>query len=127
VELVEAGCPTGTGNPGYGSIGYWLKPEINSIAQHEEGTVGACLGEDPDTAACRFYITLSPAPVLDGERTIFGKVSRGLDVVRRISSQPVINSPEYPFGDRPEKPIVIRKMKIQAKPVEQPGTQHAAR
>src|SRR5262249_36052492 len=113
VEIIEGGCPIGTGDPGFGSIGYWLKPEFSKDAHHVEGTVGACLGERPDSAACRFYITLSKAPVMDGERTIFGKVTRTLDVVRRITTQPVINSPEFPLGDRPEKPIVIRKVTIQ--------------
>ena len=27
LETVEAGCPLGTGDPGNGSIGYWLNPE----------------------------------------------------------------------------------------------------
>jgi cyclophilin family peptidyl-prolyl cis-trans isomerase len=115
VELVEGGCPTGTGNPGYGSIGYWLKPEFSEVIKHEEGSVGACRSEEPESAACRFYISLSKAPVMDGERTIFGKVTHGLDVVRRIATQPVLNSPDYPEGDRPEKPIVMRKVTIHSK------------
>jgi cyclophilin family peptidyl-prolyl cis-trans isomerase len=114
VEFIEGGCPLGSGDPGFGSIGYWLKPEFSKDVHHEEGTVGACLGERPDSAACRFYITLSKAPVMNGERTIFGKVTKTLDVVRRITTQPVINSPEFPLGDRPEKPIVIRKVTIQS-------------
>jgi cyclophilin family peptidyl-prolyl cis-trans isomerase len=114
VELIEGGCPIGTGQPGLGSIGYWLKPEFSDTLQHEEGSVGACRDETEDTAACRFYITLSKAPVLDGQRTIFGKVTRGLDVVRRISTQPASNTPEYPDGMRPENPIVIRKVTIAA-------------
>jgi peptidyl-prolyl cis-trans isomerase B (cyclophilin B) len=116
VELIEAGCPAGIGLPGYGSIGYWLRPEFSDQLVHEEGTVGACRGEDPESAACRFYITLSKAPVMDREHTIFGKVSRGLDVVRRIATQPVSNSPEYPLGDRPEKPVVMRKVTVQVRP-----------
>lgn len=118
VELVEAGCPLGTGNPGLGSIGYWLKPEFSDQLKHEEGTVGACLGESPDTGACRFYITLSRAPVMDGNRTVFGKVTRGLDIVRRISTQPLLNAPEFPDGTRPEHPVAIRKVTIQVKEVQ---------
>ena len=117
VELIEGGCPTGTGNVGFGSIGYWLRPEFTEGVKHEEGAVGACLGEDPLTAACRFYVTLSKAPVMDGERTIFGKVSRGLDVVRRIATQPVINSADFPLGDRPDKPVVMKKVTIHARPI----------
>ena len=40
VEYIEAGCPLGTGEPGYGSIGYWLKPEFSPQAPRDEGTVG---------------------------------------------------------------------------------------
>jgi peptidyl-prolyl cis-trans isomerase B (cyclophilin B) len=115
VELIEGGCPLGTGQPGLGSIGYWLKPEFRDDLHHDEGTVGACRDETEDSAACRFYITLSIAPVLDGQRTIFGKVTRGIDVVRRISTQPASNTPEYPDGMSPEHPIVIRKVTITAK------------
>lgn len=115
VEIVEGGCPIGTGQPGLGHLGYWLRPEFSKELKHEEGSVGACLGETTDTAGCRFYISLSRAPVLDGERTIFGKVTRGLDVVRRIATQPVSNTPDYPDGSRPERPTVIRKVTITAK------------
>jgi cyclophilin family peptidyl-prolyl cis-trans isomerase len=113
VEVLEGGCPLGTGDVGVGSIGYWLKPEFNKET-HDVGTVGASRGEEPDTAACRFYIVLSKAPFLDGNFTVFGKVSQGLDVARRIFAFPVRNDPEYPEGDRPEKPVVIRKVIIRS-------------
>jgi cyclophilin family peptidyl-prolyl cis-trans isomerase len=111
VEVLEGGCPLGTGDLGVGSLGYWLKPEFNKET-HEIGTVGACHGVEPDTAACRFYVTLSKAPFLDGHFTVFGKVTGGLDVARRIFWLPVRNDPEYPEGDRPVKPVVIRKVVI---------------
>jgi peptidylprolyl isomerase len=113
VAVLEGGCPLGTGDLGVGSIGYWLKPEFSKEA-HVEGTVSACHGEEPDTAACRFYITLNKAPFLDGNFTVFGKVSQGLDVARKIFWLPVRNDPEYPEGDRPEKPVVIRKVTIRS-------------
>jgi cyclophilin family peptidyl-prolyl cis-trans isomerase len=116
LDLVEAGCPLGTGDPGCGSIGYWLKPEFpreEARVTHEEGTVGACHDAEADTAACRFYITLKPAPFLDGNFTIFGKVTQGMDVVRKIFLQPVIVDDEDAEGShRPEKPVVIRKVTI---------------
>ncbi len=111
VEVLEGGCPLGTGDLGVGSLGYWLKPEF-SKEEHDVGTVGACHGEELDTAACPFYITLSKAPFLDGHFTVFGKVTQGLDVARRIFWLPVRNDPEYPEGDRPVKPVVIRKVTI---------------
>src|SRR5262249_3275121 len=61
LEMLEFGCPEGTGEPGSGSIGYWLRPEFNKVS-HEAGTLGALHGNEPDTAACRCYITLEKAP-----------------------------------------------------------------
>ena len=43
-------------------------------------------------------------------------MTAGLDVARRISTLPVRNDPEYPEGDRPEKPIVMRKVWITTAP-----------
>lgn len=113
LDFIETGCPVGTGEMGYGSIGYWLRRELDPKVMHEEGTIGACHGEHPDTAACKFYITLSKAPSMDGNYTIFGKVTHGLDTARKILALPVRNDSEFPEGDRPVKPVVIRKVTIQ--------------
>lgn len=121
LELIEGGCPMGTGDPGLGSIGYWLKPEFSDDVHHEAGSVGAYHGELAESAACRFYVTLGPAPVMDGAYTVFGKVVRGMDVVQKIATQPVLNASEYPDGDRPQKPIVIQRVQIQIKDVEKPA------
>jgi cyclophilin family peptidyl-prolyl cis-trans isomerase len=115
-DSIEAGCPLGNGEPGNGSIGYWLKPEFPTAeakVTHELGSVGACRGMEPDSAACRFYITLCDAPFLDGNFTIFGKVTQGLDVARIISKQPTREHEEDVAGSlRPDKPIVIKKVTI---------------
>jgi peptidyl-prolyl cis-trans isomerase B (cyclophilin B) len=122
LELIEGGCPVGTGEMGYGSIGYWLKPEIHPEIPHEEGTIGASHGEGKDTAACKFYITLSKCPFMDGEYTVFGKVTQGLGIARRILSLPVRDDSEFPDGDRPVKPVVIRKVTIHTTGMESTAT-----
>ena len=61
-----------------------------------------------DTAGCRFYVTLSSAPAMDGNFTVFGKVTTGLDVVRTIAKQPRTDG-----SPRPDRPTVIRKVTIQ--------------
>ncbi len=115
-EEIEAGCPLGTGEPEHNSVGYWLKPESSLDTTHEVGTVGACHGLEQDTAACKFYITLCKAPHLDGMYTVFGKVTRGLDVARKIHLAPVIIDDSDPnVSHRPEKPVVIRKVTIHAR------------
>jgi cyclophilin family peptidyl-prolyl cis-trans isomerase len=112
LELIEGGCPLGTGEPGIGHLGYWLNPEFSDTVKHEPGTVGACLNGAEDSAGCRFYMTLSSAPAMDASFTVFGKVTTGLDVVRTIAKQP------RPDGStRPNTPVVIRKATIQTQEV----------
>jgi peptidyl-prolyl cis-trans isomerase B (cyclophilin B) len=115
-DLVLAGNPTGMDDAGiasYGSIGYWLKPEFSDQALHEEGAVGAVHGEEADTAACRFYIMLGKLPSMDGNHTVFGKVTKGLDVVRTITTQPFkMDEQEDGYG-RPLQPVVIEKVTVE--------------
>jgi cyclophilin family peptidyl-prolyl cis-trans isomerase len=111
-EEIEAGCPLGTGEPLSGSIGYWLKPEFND-ATHEAGTIGACRGVEEDTAACKFYISLCRAPYLDSHCTVFAKVTKGLEVARKIFLQPVVLEDSDVNGSRrPLKPVVIQKVTV---------------
>jgi peptidyl-prolyl cis-trans isomerase B (cyclophilin B) len=114
-RALEGGSPAPKGEPDNDSIGYWLKPEFNpeSPVAHEEGVVGACRRSEDDSAACRFYISLSKAPALDGKMTIFGKVVQGIDVVRTIYSQGAILDEEHDGRRRPERPVMIRKVTIQ--------------
>lgn len=113
-ECVEAGCPIGDGSANYGSIGYWLKPEISKDLQHDVGTVGASHAEELETAACKFYINLTKAPWMDGNYTIFGKVTNGLDTVRAIRSRPVRDDDP----ERPVNPVVIRAVIVQSREVD---------
>ncbi len=112
---LESGCPKGTGEIGYGSIGYWLKPEIKSGLRHEEGTVGAWHPGQLERAACRFYITLNRTPAFDGNYTVFGKVVRGLDVAHTINKRPVQD--EQHQGP-PQEPYRIRQVVIEQRPAE---------
>jgi cyclophilin family peptidyl-prolyl cis-trans isomerase len=108
VELLKAGCPAGTGDPGVGHLGYHLKPEF-SEEKHEEGTVGMWHDLDPNTAGVRFYIALAPSPVLDGNFTIFGKVTKGMDVVKKISLGKLLPPDQDPSRELPQQPVVIKK------------------
>lgn len=105
-DYLEAGCPLGTGDPGFGSVGYWLKPEFSDKVSHEIGSVGACHGEELESGSAKFYITLTNAPWMDGNWTIFGKVTQGMDVVRKIFDKP--KDDDF----RPRQPVVIRDVTI---------------
>jgi peptidyl-prolyl cis-trans isomerase B (cyclophilin B) len=111
LELVEGGCPLGTGEPGVGHLGYWLRPEFSDTIKHEPGTFGAYHDDNADSAACRFYITLTNAPVMDGAFTAYGNVVAGLDVIRTISKRTRIDV------GRPVKPAEIRSVTIETQEV----------
>ena len=48
------------------------------------GTIGAARTPDPDSANSQFFIMFGPAPSLDGEYTIVGKVESGMELVDAI-------------------------------------------
>ena len=113
LDYIEGGCPLDKGDPEDGSIGYWLKSEYAAGLHHEIGAVGASHGRDRDSAACKFYIMLCDAPYLDSGYTVFGKVTKGLDVVRTMFVKPVIIEDQDPPGhNRPKDPIIIRKATV---------------
>jgi cyclophilin family peptidyl-prolyl cis-trans isomerase len=112
LDMVIAGCPTGTGDDGFGHIGYFMRSEFQQHVKHEAGTVGFWHEEDPDSAGCRFYITLGPAPLLDGKFTIIGSVSKGLDAVHRIASAPRQSVDVSPENEKPIAPIAIKKASV---------------
>jgi len=119
LDLLIGGCPTGTGDDGYGHLGYFLPAEPRDDMKHEEGTVGFWHEENPDSAGTRFYITLGPAPALDGKFTVIGKVTSGLDVVRQIGKQPVRSTdPASLESEKPVVPAGIRKMTVSASGME---------
>lgn len=108
VHLVRFGCPAGTGDPGVGHIGYRLRSEF-SDEKHEVGTVGFTRDQDPSSAGVRLYITLAPAPAMDGSYTVVGKVSKGLDVVERIAAGRLLPPEIDATGELPERPVPIRR------------------
>ena len=75
--------PAGDRRIGTGDPGYKLKAEFNK-QKHVRGVVAMARSQDPDSAGSQFYITLGPAPFLDGKYTVFGRVTAGMNVVDAI-------------------------------------------
>jgi cyclophilin family peptidyl-prolyl cis-trans isomerase len=78
--VIQDGDPTGTGS---GGPGYTIRCEYNQL-RYESGMVGMALS-GKDTGGSQWFVTLSPQPHLNGRYTIFARVTRGLDVARRIT------------------------------------------
>jgi cyclophilin family peptidyl-prolyl cis-trans isomerase len=76
-------------NDGFGGPGYSLPAEFNS-RRHVLGTVAMAHAPDPNSGGSQFYITLAPQPQLDGQFTVFGQVTGGLDVVLKLKQGDVM-------------------------------------
>ncbi|MEO0991169.1 MAG: peptidylprolyl isomerase [Pseudomonadota bacterium] len=50
----------------------------------ERGVVGMARSSDPDSANSQFFIMFAPAPHLNGQYTVVGRVTEGMDVVDAI-------------------------------------------
>ncbi len=118
--LLEAGSPVESADPASSHLGYWLRPEFGRQLKHEEGTVGACLmpsEDNAETASCRFYMNLTPAPAMDTNFSAFGKITKGLEIVKKLAEQPVVSTEPGPEQGRPVTSIVIRKVTVKTVPV----------
>ncbi len=61
-----------------------LKAEFNNTP-HERGTLSMARSSDPDSANSQFFICFEPAPHLDRQYTVFGKVVDGMDNIDKIT------------------------------------------
>ncbi len=79
--VIQGGDPTGTGT---GGPGYRFEDEFDGNPhQHERGSLSMA-NAGPGTNGSQFFICHSPQPHLDGRHTVFGKVTKGLDIVDAI-------------------------------------------
>ncbi len=78
--VVQGGDPKGNGT---GGPGYTIKDEFNK-QKHVRGVVAMARTQAPNSAGSQFYITLAPAHFLDGQYTVFGRVTSGMEVVDKI-------------------------------------------
>ena len=60
-----------------------LPAEFNDLP-HERGTVSMARSSDPNSANSQFFICFQPAPFLDRNYTVFGKVFEGMEYVDKI-------------------------------------------
>jgi peptidyl-prolyl cis-trans isomerase B (cyclophilin B) len=92
--MVQGGCPEGTGT---GGPGYQFEDEFNDHKVVRGALAMANAG--PNTNGSQFFIvTTDAAPWLDGKHTVFGEVTKGMDVVDAIEALPT-NHRDRPSED----------------------------
>src|ERR1700758_2985313 len=86
--MAQTGCPHGTGT---GGSGRKLKAEF-SKEKHVRGTVSMARAQSPDSGDSQFFICFEPSKWLDGQYTVWGQVTSGLENVDKIKrGEPVVD------------------------------------
>ena len=78
--MAQGGDPSGNGT---GGPGYSVPAEFNN-KPHLRGTLAMARSSDPDSAGSQFYICFAAQPSLDHNYTVFGQVTKGMEVVDNI-------------------------------------------
>jgi peptidylprolyl isomerase len=88
--MAQTGCPHGSGS---GGSGQKLKAEF-SKAKHVRGTVSMARAQNPDSADSQFFICFAESKFLDGQYTVWGEVTAGMENVDKIKRGEPVSNPD---------------------------------
>lgn len=116
--MVQGGDPnTVAGDPstwGMGGAGSNLRAEFNPIP-HKRGIVSMARSNDPNSARSQFFIVVADSNFLDNQYTVFGQVTKGMDVADKI-----VNAPRG-ANDRPNKPTAVKSVNVREANADEKG------
>jgi len=98
--MAQGGCPNGTGMGGSSKPD--IKAEFNS-EKHVRGTCSMARSQMPDSANSQFFICFGDTAFLNGQYTVWGQVSEGMEFVDKLAK-----------GEPPASPDKIVSMKVAA-------------
>lgn len=104
--MIQGGDPTGTGAGGESIWGKSFGDEFSPNVKFDKPGLLAMANRGPNTNGSQFFITTALTPWLNNKHTIFGEVTAGYDIVKKMES--VITG----FNDKPLEPVQIKKAYI---------------
>ena len=90
---------------GMGGPGYTIKAEFNSTP-HTRGVLSMARSQDPDSAGSQFFVVVKDSSFLDNQYTVFGRVTKGMEVVDKIVSVPRDSK------DNPDEKVKMKSVKM---------------
>jgi peptidylprolyl isomerase len=102
--MIQGGDPTGTGAGGQSKWNKNFEDEYAASAKFDKPGLLAMANRGPNTNGSQFFITTTATPWLNQKHTIFGEVTSGYDVVKKMEST------KTGPGDRPVEQQKIIKM-----------------
>jgi cyclophilin family peptidyl-prolyl cis-trans isomerase len=88
--MAQTGDPTGTG---MGGSGKKLKSEF-SKEPHKRGTASMARSSDPHSGDSQFFICFGDASFLNGQYTVWGEVTEGMENVDKIKRGEPVKDPD---------------------------------
>ena len=95
--VAQTGDPTSTG---IGNPGYYIDHEVHSSLKYDKPGMVGMANSGPDTNGSQFFITMVPAPTLDGGYTLFGQVISGMEVLSKLTPRDPQSGLNLPPGDK---------------------------
>jgi peptidyl-prolyl cis-trans isomerase B (cyclophilin B) len=107
--MIQGGDPnTISGDPrtwGTGGTKENVRAEFNTVS-HKRGIVSMARANDPNSASSQFFIVVADSKFLDRQYTVFGQVTKGMEVADKIVAEP------RDRNDRPNNPTTITNITI---------------
>lgn len=99
--MIQGGDPLGNGTGGESLWGKPFEDEFSPELKFDRVGMLAMANRGPKTNGSQFFITTAKTPWLDRKHTIFGEVTKGYDIVKKIESTEV---------DGRDRPVVTQKI-----------------
>ncbi|XP_067125124.1 LOW QUALITY PROTEIN: peptidylprolyl isomerase domain and WD repeat-containing protein 1 [Centruroides vittatus] len=97
--MVQTGDPTGTGTGGESIWGGEFEDEFHPTLRHDRPYTLSMANAGRCTNGSQFFVTVIPTPWLDNKHTVFGRVTKGMEVVQNISNVKTNPKTDKPYDD----------------------------